>query len=234
MNTTQTKALQFWHDRVGSLLGDADWKTSLSSAYPCVTKNGVRGNRIGSLAPAAVLIDAQSAVVIERLSVEHLPERHRGHVQVISPFDSAAYSLTKTVFEWACSQDRVFPLLALMPTKRSLLQDIRLSETPSSVSLIEPGHVVSFNLEQVLRMRASLMQLDKPVMWRRAVEIREAVETMPSNVDAFERKRLFDQYQKVAQDIPRDLELPRLNTPLYEALAALMIQKDAMPIGGKN
>jgi len=227
MNQQQVEAMKFWHERIGRFMGDAEWDKSISCAYPLITKNGVKPQRIGSGAPAAIMIDQRESILIERIAPEHPVD---ASVRIVNSFDMKKYSLIKTVLEWMVSRDRIYPMLAMLPTKRGIAPFMSLSVMESCASLIAPGDVLTFDVDRMRNTRDELLSLDKPHDWREAARLRAEVENMPIDADSIERNGVMKKYLKISQSIPESVWLPKPGTSDYDVLGKLMIQKDAMPL----
>lgn len=216
-------AADFWAEHAGQFLGGR----SIMSTFPLYKKNGTLADtRLGSMTPAAILIEAGNATLIGRLpAVADLCGRDVPGLRIVPDSEVAGRSYLRTVLEWMINPARTFPYLAVLPSKRDSSQSLALTWSSRQSILIRPAlyqvrERLQFDADTVRTIRDSLRTMPKAEKtWRKVVWLRDQLRD--ATLYRQQTGHLVEALAKIEATLPSGLVLPQANTDDYEALSIL-------------
>lgn len=218
------KSQQFLHERVGKVFGAELGEPSLLGQFCFNSKTkgvGTHAGRVGSAGAAFILADSNRSYVYEKFVADHIPGlQEPGHsVTLIAP--SPDYGFTLTVATWLLDiEARSYPLIAILPTKRSSVPNLRLTELPEQSFVTTPDELIEFDAVNVRKARDALRLLgaDALLKWRSVAALREDASFL-GNADANAMNLTLKKLAEANLVIPPDVWLPQPNTGNHTVLA---------------
>lgn len=229
-------AADFWAEHAGQYLGGR----SIMSTFPLYKKNGTLADtRLGSMTPAAILIEAGNATLIGRLPpVAELCGMEVPGLRVVPDSEVAGRSYLRTVLEWMVDPERTFPYLAVLPSKRDSSQSLALTWSSRQAILVRPAlyqvrERLQFNADKVRTIRDSLRTMPKAEQtWKKAVWLRDQLRD--ATLYRQQTGHLVEALAKIEATLPAGIILPQSNTGDYDALSILTSSADYVELGKRS
>jgi hypothetical protein len=233
---TIESAAKLWHLMVGRFITTAEWSKSLEAAYRCMKSSGGECvMRLGGCKASAIMVDAQSAVLIDKLKIDCLDGL--GHADcdfVYAENTTKVTSIVKTQINWALDSSRVFPLLLLRPGLKSPMECIALSHTPAQIIVCIPAGNFSFDSSIVRSARDFILANGLEKRWSEASRVRQQMELNEHEKLPLDQKnRLIKKHASLIELIPLSVDLPKPGTGEYRALSECLMDKPEVSLTQK-
>lgn len=236
-NTLIQKTQKFLHERVGKVFGAPLGDPTLVGqfCYNSATKGvGTHAGRIGAAGAAFILADCNRSWVYEKFVAEQIPGlKEPGHsVTLVAP--SPEYGFTLTVATWLLDiEARSYPLIAILPTKRSAVPNLRMTELPEQSYVTTPDELIEFDAVKVRDTRDTLRRLGAEALlkWRTVSAVREEAAFVGSLDNTNEKNLVLKKLADANRIISPAIWLPQPNTGNHTVLAwATSTFAKAMPL----
>ena len=237
-------AAMFWHARIGRFLTNKSWEQSLRVSYPkAPSQQGVAAQepskktalvRLGGCGASSIMIDANSAVLIDEIDVSQLPGIADPECDFqFGPNIRGEVSITKTQINWALAPERPYPFLMVRPSRKGCLPCLVLTESENHHIVCIPDGNLIYDAVKVRAARDLILSKNLQDSWKRASELREVLsrnEHMLQDVSDKRRQKILDEHEALIKLFPLDVWLPNKGTGEFEALNNVLAVKRELPI----
>lgn len=227
------EAAQLWHRRIGRFLTDSEWTVSIDQSYPCVKVSGAPVSmRLGGCKTALMMIDARSAVLINKLNI---PLNHG----LANPECDFLYgeniqgitNIMKTQINWALDEAREYPLLLVRFENKGAMNCLQLSFTDDLVTVCIPSGSYSFDPKKVRAARNFILEHQLQNEWKKATALRQTISLNEHQEEStFRKNQLIEEHAAMVMKIPLDIWLPAPGTGEYKALSEALATKIAVDV----